>query len=99
VTRQKPARDTLEDRSIFDRLPTGILILSPQQPDLRKIAPSSTGPDIRPWMSWPKPAASTACSSNHKKEAATKDPSAAKSLTIATRATASRNPSKGACSA
>ena len=79
----KPARDTLEDRSIFDRLPTGILIYR-----LNSLVYAN-----RAFLDWTgyltldeltEAGGLDSLFIEPKKEAASKDPSAAKSLTIAT---------------
>jgi PAS domain S-box-containing protein len=82
-TTPKPARDTLEDRSIFDRLPTGILIYR-----LNSLVYANRA--FLDWTGYPTLDELTEAGGleslfiEPKKEAATKDPSAAKSLTIAT---------------
>src|SRR4249919_262269 len=79
----KPARDTLEDRSIFDRLPTGILIYRLNS----LIYANRAFLDWTGYSTLDELAEAGGLDSlfiEPKKEAATKDPSAAKSLTIAT---------------
>jgi PAS domain S-box-containing protein len=79
----KPARDTLEDRSIFDRLPTGILIYR-----LNSLIYAN-----RAFLDWTgystldeltEAGGLDSLFIEPKKDAATKDPVAAKVLTIAT---------------
>ena len=79
----KPARDTLEDRSIFDRLPTGILIYR-----LNSLIYAN-----RAFLDWTgystldeltEAGGLDSLFIEPKKDAATKDPIAAKVLTIAT---------------
>ncbi|MET0873768.1 MAG: histidine kinase dimerization/phospho-acceptor domain-containing protein, partial [Pseudolabrys sp.] len=79
----KPARDTLEDRSIFDRLPTGILIYRLNS----LIYANRAFLDWTGYSTLDELAEAGGLDSlfiEPKIEAATKDPSAAKSLTIAT---------------
>jgi PAS domain S-box-containing protein len=79
----KPARDTLEDRAIFDRLPTGLLIYR-----LNNLIYAN-----RAFLDWTgystldeltEAGGLDSLFIEPKKEATTKDPAAAKSLTIAT---------------
>jgi len=79
----KPARDTLEDRSIFDRLPTGILIYRLNS----LIYANRAFLDWTGYSTLDELAEAGGLDSlfiEPKKEAATKDPSAAKSLMITT---------------
>jgi PAS domain S-box-containing protein len=79
----KPTRDTLEDRSIFDRLPTGILIYRLNS----LIYANRAFLDWTGYSTLDELAEAGGLDSlfiEPKKEAATKDPNAAKSLTIAT---------------
>ena len=79
----KPARDTLEDRSIFDRLPTGILIYRLNS----LIYANRTFLDWTGYSTLDELTEAGGLDSlfiEPKKDAATKDPIAAKVLTIAT---------------